>query len=127
MHAVPGENPDGRDIVMSTDICDFFATDKAIKGEIMRLELDSLQRQSISHQAMEKVRLQVPFDHGYNLNDTSKLYCTELLQLLYRNIGIDLAPGRITKINAPGFTGNYIFPSDIYKNTTLKSIFFFLR
>lgn len=125
VHAVPGESDDGRDIVKAVKLEDFFAPDKALKGEIMRITLNSEQRQNISHRAIKKACSQVEFDHQYNIDDTSKLYCTELLQLLFGHIGIDLAQGRITHINVPGMTGNYIMPSDIHKNPELESIFIF--
>ena len=125
VHSVPGEGTEGQDIVRAVALNDFFATDKAIKGEIMRIALDSLQQQVISKRAIEKARLQVEFDHQYNLDDTTKLYCTELLQLLFGHIGIDLAQGRTTHINVPGMTGDYIMPSDIHQNSNLESIVIF--
>ncbi len=127
VHAVPGENkklPD-YDLIVMERIDKFFSPEAAVKGEIMRMDLDSTQRSLLSKLAIEKVEQKVPFDHNYDLSDTTKLYCTELLQLIYEKIGVNLAQGRITSINVPGMTNDYIMPSDIYHNDKLKTIFIY--
>lgn len=127
VHAVPGENPKlpNYDLIVMERIDKFFAPEAAVMGEIMRMDLDSTKCCLLSKLAIEKVKQKVPFDHNYDLSDTTKLYCTELLQHLYEKIGIDLAQGRITSINVPGMTNDYIMPSDIYHNDKLKSIFIY--
>ena len=125
VHSVPGEitTQESIDIIQLEPINHFFARNVSVRGEIMRMKLDSAQRNMLSAMALRKVQEKTPFDHNYDLSDTTKLYCTELIQLLYKNIGIDLAQGRITPINVPGLSNDYIMPSDIYKNEMLKTIF----
>ena len=125
VHSVPGETTtqENVDIIQLEHINQYFAPKVSVRGEIMRMDLDSAQRNLLSKSALKKVSEKVPFDHNYDLADTTKLYCTELIQLLYKNIGIDLAEGRITPINVPGLSNDYIMPSDIYKNKNLKTIF----
>ena len=127
VHAVPGENdtPDDFDRVKIDRIADFFSNKKAIKGEIMRIAMTDSQRQIITSSALQKAMTKIEFDHNYNLEDTTKLYCTELVQLLFSNAGIDLAEGRVTKINCPGLSRKYIMPSDIYKNKDLERVCFY--
>lgn len=127
VHSVPGENrnsPD-YDLIQMETVEKYFAPEVAEKGEILRMDLDSVQRSLLNNFALEKVCQKVPFDHNYDLSDTTKLYCTELLQHLYAKIGVDLAQGRITAINVPGMTNDYLMPSDIYHNDKLKSIFIY--
>lgn len=125
VHSVPGENRNSPnyDLILMERVEKYFSPEVAEKGEIMRMDLDSTQRRLLNKFAVEKVSQNVPFDHNYDLSDTTKLYCTELLQHLYAKIGIDLAQGRITSINVPGMSNDYIMPSDIYHNNKLKSIF----
>ncbi len=127
VHSVPGEHPQqsGSDVIRIEPINQFFAPEVSHNGEIMRIDLDSEQRKRLSSLAIEKVSRKIPFDHNYDLTDTASLYCTELLQLLYKNIGIDLAQGRTTHINVPGMTNDYIMPSDIYHNLNLKQIYIY--
>ena len=126
-HSVPGETSTQEtiDAIQIEHINHFFEPKVSVRGEIMRMNLDSVQRHLLNILALKKVDDKVPFDHNYDLSDTTKLYCTELLQLLFKNIGIDLAQGRITPINVPGLSNNYIMPSDIYNNNNLKTIFYY--
>ena len=126
-HSVPGETSTQEtiDAIQIEHINHFFEPKVSVRGEIMRMNLDSAQRHLLNILALKKVDDKVPFDHNYDLSDTTKLYCTELLQLLFKNIGIDLAQGRTTPINVPGLSNNYIMPSDIYNNNNLKTIFYY--
>lgn len=125
VHAVPGE-PDFKgdfDRVKLEPIESFFSPSRALRGEIMRTPLTDSMRNIINNIALEKAHKKIKFDHDYNINDTTKLYCTELIQLLFSHIGIDLAEDRSTTINVPGMSGNYIMPSDIYENQKLISVY----
>ncbi len=125
VHAVPGEHDtdDDFDRVKIERINRFFCSDFASRGAVMRVPLTDEQRRLIGLYAKEKAEAMVEFDHNYNLEDTTKLYCTELVQLLFKRIGIDLAQGRITTVNCPGMGGDYIMPSDIYKNKNMTTVF----
>lgn len=127
VHAVPGDDPhqEGVDIVRAEHLNHFFAHDKATKGEIMRLALDSAQQNAINRYALEKARQQIEFDHQYNLGDTTRLYCTELLYHAFAHAGIDINEGRISNLYVPGKQYDLIMPSDIHKNANLKTVFIF--
>lgn len=125
VHAVPGE-PDFKgdfDRVKLEPIESFFSPSRALRGEIMRISLTDSMRCIINNIALEKAHQKIKFDHDYNVNDTTKLYCTELVQLLFSHANIDLAEDRSTAINIPGMSGNYIMPSDIYRNKKLISVY----
>lgn len=126
VHAVPGEtdSKDNEDRVKIDDIDTFFANDRAKTGAIMRIENDSIAH----HAAKEALRIYKKgtlFDHKYNLKDTSRMYCTELIHFAYTQAGTDLTEGRRNIINLPSFNGEYIFPSDIQQNTSIKTIYVF--
>ncbi len=127
VHAVPGENDSRGDFdrVKIDLLADFFAPERALRGEIKRMEMTDSLRHAISTAAISKAAAKVKFDHNYNLADTSKLYCTELVQLIFSNSGIDLAEERITPISCPGLSRDYLMPSDIYKNRKLTTIFIY--
>lgn len=127
VHSVPGEISTNEisDIIQIEHIDKYFARNVSVRGEIMRMNLDSAKRKTLNFLALKKVQEKVPFDHNYDISDTTKLYCTELLQLLFKNIGIDIAQKRITTINVPGLNNKYIMPSDIYSNNNLKTIFIY--
>ena len=65
----------------------------------------------------------VHFDHDYDLNDTTQLYCTELVEYVYAIAGVALSEGRRTDISFLGMSGPRIMPSDLTQSTLLKPIF----
>ncbi len=127
VHAVPGEHDsaDDFDRVKIESIKRFFNPELATRGAVMRMPLNENQQRLIGVYAVEKADAKVAFDHNYNLADTSTLYCTEFVQLIFGKVGIDLAQGRITPIVCPGMSGDYIMPSDVYRNENLTTIFNF--
>lgn len=127
VHALPGTHPTqpGEDLVRAESIEDFFAPENATYGKVMRLPLDSTQCATLSRMALEKVVQNTEFDHDYDNSDTTKLYCTELLQLLYSHIGIDLSEGRFKRISIPGVNADVIMPSDVHQNKLLTTVYSF--
>ena len=127
VHALPGNHPtqSGKDLVRAESIAEFFSTENALYGKVMRLQLNDTQRSELSKSALRKVEDNVAFDHNYNCLDTTKLYCTELLQLLYMQVGIDISEGRTTRISIPGLHADIIMPADIHRNKQLTTIFSF--
>jgi hypothetical protein len=67
----------------------------------------------------------VHFDHDYRLSDTTQLYCTELVWYVYGLAGTDITGGKRSELNAPLYSGTYIFPSDIYTNEAFSLIYKF--
>lgn len=123
VHSVPGDSNSDSEMVRIESVAQFYDVEASQCGAILRMDLNSLQRRRLNSMAIRKACEQIPFDHEYNVNDTSSLYCTELVELLYANIGEDLSEGRMTLINVPGFSNEYIMPSDIYSNKRLRTIF----
>lgn len=127
VHAVPGEHEYEGDIdrVRIVSLDDFFSPQNAERGAIMRLPLSTEDAIKISNNAIRLADSHIPFDHNYRLDDQSKLYCTELIQILFLSVGKDLSQGRTTQMNIPGINGEFLMPSDIYLNPSLQTIFIF--
>jgi len=127
IHAVPGE-PDFKgdpDRVKMEPIHRFFASDRAACGALMRFQGDSMINKMAAIQALKFYEAGLLFDHDYNLSDSSRIYCTELVQRSYSYEGADLAEGRMTKISLPALSGSYILPSDISSNSHIELIYQF--
>jgi hypothetical protein len=127
VHAVPGE-PDGEenpDRIKMEELDLFFHKKRATTGAVMRLSISPTLCRRAACAAIRLYRAGILFDHQYNLNDTSRMYCTELIDFVYRRQGIDLPEGRISRISVPGMSGNYLFPSDIQQNALLYLIYYF--
>lgn len=124
VHAVPGE-PDfegDTDRVKEDSIQKFFSPQLALSGAVLRINNDSLAQKAAA-KAIEILKRNVLFDHDYDLDDTTKMYCTEFIHFIYNGLGIDLTEGRRSNINAPSMSGTYIFPSDIQLNKDLQIIY----
>ena len=127
VHAVPGEPDFEGDIdrVKIEELQDFFDASKAVRGAVMRVKDDSICHIRAALHAIRLFKAHVLFDHSYNNKDSTELYCSELIQLVYAKEGIDLVEGRISRINIPGLKGEFILPSDIQTSSHLNLIYDF--
>lgn len=102
-------------------VSDFFNSQKAIAGTIMRYDgLDSMQINTLKNKAIELLNSSITFDHDYQLSDNSKMYCTELIEVLFNAINISLSENRNRTL--PLAKEPVIMPSDISQNRNLKRI-----
>ena len=122
VHSVPGETvEDGApDRVKAEGVRSFFARGKASEGALLHFTGDSSVASRAARLALGVAARGVEFDHDYDLGDTVRMYCTELVYHVYASVGIDVTGGRRTHLNLPGFTGEYIMPSDIYNSTLFE-------
>ncbi|MBR6116014.1 MAG: hypothetical protein IKP93_00895 [Paludibacteraceae bacterium] len=120
LHAVPGEAKRGEPEYLKREpLSEFFAPTRANVGAWMRINCpDSIARKAADY-ALQKVRDSVVFDNDYLLQDTTQLYCTELVWRAYLRQGIDISDG--VRSDAPRTfcrEQECIFPSDIIKSKT---------
>ena len=126
VHAVPGESePKQPDRVKMEAIQDYFAANKAVAGEVMRLQIDDSLRVKVAASAKDCFSKKILFDHDYDLSEQSCLYCTELIWYVFNAIDIDITHESRSYVNFLSFKGDFIFPSDISKNEELISIYSF--
>ena len=121
IHAVPGENAPGEPEYLKREpLTDFFAPMTAQCGAWMRIDCSD----EAAKRAAEYCRLtadeHVLFDNDYLLEDTTELYCCELVWRAYLREGIDISDGH--RGDVPTVIckeGECIFPSHIEnsKNT----------
>jgi len=86
---------------------------------------DNSAGEKAAQQALRLLQKEILFDHNYQINDTTEMYCTELVWNIYRLAGIDICNGQRSTINVPMYAGTYIFPSDIYTNSEFILIYKF--
>lgn len=129
IHAVPDE-PDFKgdpDRVKMEPVAQFFSPEKACKGAVMRYNEENGAAAKAARHALEFARKGTLFDHEYDLNDTTKMYCTELIAYVYYKEGIDLTEGRRSRPRLPIKSGVCILPDDLAGNPHLTTIFSFSR
>ncbi len=117
VHAVPGEaGADGVDRVKMERLEAFYAHARAKKGLVLRLQ-DTTGTERAACYCRERCLAGMEFDHDYNLEDTTTIYCTELIWRAYLLSGVDVTDGQRKQIvNVPIYSGTYIFPSHFIKS-----------
>ena len=133
VHIVPGEaDPDGvKDRIKAESPEMFFAPDRAVEGAVMRIQDEQGMENGgevaarAARRALMLVSAGIAFDHDYDLEDTTRMYCTEFLQYVFEREGCDLTDGARSRISVPGFTGDYILPTDIQHSRHVKPIYRF--
>lgn len=123
VHAVPGESDDGIDRVKIEPIDTFFISTRAEHGAIMRLAgCDNMTSQKAAKKAVQLVGF--PFDYNYNWQDSTRLYCTQLIAVAYSSVGVNIL-GDISRLNDRNIGNAIVFPSDIASNDSLRVVFKF--
>ncbi len=120
VHAVPGETEFSGDFdrVKAEAPEGFFAADRAFRGCLVHTGLlDPDRTAALREEALSLARDSVRFDGAYNLADSSALYCTELVWMLYRHRGIDLSEGRRRYLNVVGIHADCLLPEHLYGYT----------
>lgn len=127
IHAVPGEPDHENDVdrVKLETVEQFFAVKKAAKGAVLRVKDQAEAAERAATHALMLYQAHILFDHDYDLTDTTRMYCTELIDHVYKKEGIDLSEGRLSHIRIPGLGGDYLLPSDIAQSDKLRLIYSF--
>ena len=117
IHAVPGE--DDPEYLKSEPLSAFYSKERARSGAWLRVDCsDSIARQAVQY-AQRKVNEHILFDNDYLLEDTTRLYCTELIWRSFLTVGIDVSSGN--RHSAPRLVcaeEECIFPNDLEKSVT---------
>lgn len=91
IHAVPGEAPQGEPEYLKCEpIADFYDPSRAMAGASASIRCDNASALRAAREAFSKVEQKVLFDNDYDLNDTTELYCSELVWRAYLEEGINL-------------------------------------
>lgn len=123
VHAVPGEAEKGAQDTMKMDTIPlFFRSDRARKCAIYRLPVPDSIAGKAAMSALGFYQRRLLFDAAFNLEDTTQMYCTELIYHAYRQYGIDVSGGR--RHTVPGFPFPMVWPSDLLKSNRLELIWY---
>ena len=122
VHAVPGEPdyPGDVDRIKMDDPATFFLHSRAQVGEVMRPK----QQGKAIKAAQTALRLYhqgIPFDHDYNDQDSSAMYCTELIFSVFQSAGILLTEAPKYEIHFPFHFSGYL-PSQLHSSPELQAV-----
>ena len=114
VHAVPKEleSPDDFERVKLEKLEDFLAKERCLHAEFVHSPLRRTDR--VVARALQYARDSVRFDNKFDLNDSTELYCTEMIWRLFMMEGIDLSEGRRSYTILPSLKGEgCITPEDM--------------
>lgn len=125
VHAVPDEHDGAGDVDrVKMDAPEvFFSSMRTSNGRIMR-HADSIVARSAAEVAQRIYRKGVLFDHDYDTEDTTRMYCSELVEHAYREAaGLSITDSARHDVNLPVFTfRDVILPSDFTSSRHLCTI-----
>ena len=111
----------GSEKVKTETLREFFHPERSAAGCVMRYSgvNDSL-RVILADYIKRYLDSEITFDHDYQLSDSSRMYCTELVESVYSHIGVALSQGK--RIRLPLAKEPVILPSAIYENDSLVNV-----
>lgn len=114
-------NRQGSERIKIEPLAEFFHPNNAVAGCAMRHNAigDSLRR-SITEYAKTLLLTPITFDHDYQLSDSSRMYCTELVEHIFARSEISLSEEK--RIRLPLAKEPVIMPSAIYENDSLTLV-----
>lgn len=123
VHAVPDEPDFDGDIdrVKKSTLEQFFSTDHAVIGEVLRPQ-DSARATCAASIAWRAYCCRLPFDHNYDDSDTTSMYCTELVVHALRGAGYDISSLKHTEFRIPGLNVSCYLPSAVAGLPFLQSV-----
>lgn len=123
VHATPSEEGEGPQKRLRYDpVSEFFRTDRASEGGIYRVSCGDSCRVIAVRAALGWHAAGVEFDNGFRMDDSTKLYCSELVWAAYMRAGIDLCEDRRHRIPA---LPEMVWPSDIFVSPLLGAVYEF--
>lgn len=126
IHILPHETKDEeKDKIKMESITAFFGENEARTGLVLRPMIPEELRIKASNTAKSLYEMKILFDHKYNLSDTTKMYCTELVWHSYMNAGFDITNKKRTHLSVAFLNDDFIFPSDISSNPNFEEIYSF--
>ena len=106
----------------------FWRVDRAAAGGVCRMLDDSIAPVKAAQAAKSAFERHTLFDDEYDDQDTTKLYCSELVYYSYLRAGYDLAgPERHTYNVLIASYDSVIMPSQIYNSKYIKPVRLFVE
>ncbi len=101
----------GEERVKMESVEEFFHPARAVAGCVARYgNLTEQQRRTIERVALRLFTQGVEFDHDYSLRDTTRMYCTELVDYVFRMADVALTEQRR---RVPLVEEEVLFPTDM--------------
>ena len=107
---------------------DFCAPERAVKVGYIPIGLVEPQCENLFHWCHKQVKLRIPFDDSYDLQDDRALYCSEFVYKAFLQIQINLVSAELSTLSIP-LVGvrKVVFPGDLIGMKPVFNNIFTLR
>lgn len=123
IHAEPPTRFNNYDRVRRERVKDFLEHRKSGQYAVFRISDSSLVNQdSVISFVYDCYYRQLQFDDEYDINDSNKLYCSELVWKAYNYGGLDLLVNGMDKIKIFNMDVSIILPSSLKRNRYMKLV-----
>ena len=122
LHAVPGESEDtgGEELLKKDPLPLFLRPDRAVSLCVMRYDTTAEALAAVCREGLRLYARRIPFDHAYDITDSSRMYCTEFVTVAFQAIGVDLPEGRAHRY--PLVRERLVLPVDVARNPRLQQV-----
>ena len=124
IHAVPGEAENNEpEYVRMETIPEFLDVSKSADFAVYTLKNQYKDiGDKVAEKAFEYYKKRIQFDSSFNLEDHSRLYCTELVWCAFLAADINLI-GAYDELQIPFFEGDFIYPSNLLNQSIFKKLY----
>lgn len=122
IHASEGNDYGEEAKVIITPLSCFVNNNDAETIGTARVKCSNNLSEKATQFALQMARENKAFDTDYNLKDTTKVYCTELVYVVYHSVGIDLLKTSLSQ--KPSYLENYLFPEELWNNSSVQQMKF---
>ncbi len=124
IHVVPGSAEEGRNLVRREPLAVFLTPEAARAAAVYR---PTPPHRHHAEQAAEKAAAyhaaRLAFDDDFDAATAEALYCTELVWRAYREAGLDLTGGKLSRRALPFARGAYVLPSTLLRSPHLRKVY----
>jgi uncharacterized protein YycO len=100
----------------------FFDNKVCLQGAVYRCPNSDIAVKA-ADVAKELYEKKIPFDFNFDINDTTAMYCTELIDFAFKKAGVSLTDNKLHDVDIPGtFVPNCLLISDLQKSDKLEII-----
>jgi hypothetical protein len=127
VHAAPRSEMD-RGVVVREPLDVYLGADRAAAAALYRSGAVAGPRgDTLAAVLRGYARRRVPFDGDFDLRTPERVYCTELVWLAFRGVGVELLPRSVAMRSTPLGTRRVILPSDLAAAPGMRQVVTFQR
>ena len=121
IHAVPASGSGTPEPIRVEPLNEFLRPEFATAAAVWRLDSERLAARAAAA-ALQYARDRVLFDAFFDLSNSERMYCTEMVWRAYLDAGIDLVEGRFTTVSMPLVRGAVLLPSTLLGSLYLTEV-----